>query len=50
MDFIRANAGTIIVGSIVFGVLALIIVRLIVNLREGRTSCGCGCEGCSKRG
>jgi hypothetical protein len=50
MEFIKANAGNIIVGFIVFGVLAFIVIRLIVNLRRGRSSCGCGCGGCSKCG
>jgi hypothetical protein len=50
MEFIRANAGNIVVGFIVFGVLAFIVVRLIVNFRRGRNSCLCGCGGCSKRG
>ncbi|MDR2618581.1 MAG: FeoB-associated Cys-rich membrane protein [Treponema sp.] len=48
MEFITANAGTIIVGFIVFGLLALIIVRMILNHRKGKTCCGCGCDGCSK--
>jgi high-affinity Fe2+/Pb2+ permease len=43
-----ANAGNIIVGGIVFGVLALIIIRLIIKFRRGKSSCNCG--GCSKCG
>jgi hypothetical protein len=50
MEFIKANAGNIVVGFIVFGALIFITVRLIVKFRRGGTSCGCGCGGCSKRG
>jgi hypothetical protein len=46
MEFLRNNAGNIIVGFIVFAALAFIVVRLISNMRKGKTSCGCGCSKC----
>jgi hypothetical protein len=46
MNFIRDNLSTIIVAAIVFGILAAVTVRLIVNARRGKLACGC--EGCSK--
>jgi hypothetical protein len=48
-DFIKANAGNIIVGFIVFGVLAFTVARLVINFRRGKSSCGCGCGNCPKR-
>jgi hypothetical protein len=50
MDFIRNNAGNIVVGFIVFAALAFAVARLIINARKGKTACGCGCDGCPKRG
>jgi hypothetical protein len=49
MRFIQANIGTIIVGTIVFALLALALVRLIRNARKGKAGCGCGCPGCAAR-
>jgi hypothetical protein len=50
MEFIQANAGNIIVGFIVFAVLALVVVRLILNARRGKNPCGCDiCSKCGKR-
>jgi hypothetical protein len=45
MEFIKANAGTILVGALVFAVLAFAAIRLIVKARRGK-GCGCGCGGC----
>jgi hypothetical protein len=49
MDFIRDNLSTIIVGALVFGLLGLVLFRLIRNFRQGKTGCPCGCSGCGGR-
>ncbi|MDR2149243.1 MAG: FeoB-associated Cys-rich membrane protein [Spirochaetaceae bacterium] len=46
--FITENLSTIIIGGFVFGILAFILARLILNIRKGKSSCGCGCEHCRK--
>jgi hypothetical protein len=43
MEFIKANAGNIIIGFIVFGALAFIVLRLFMSHRRGKSPCGCGC-------
>jgi hypothetical protein len=48
VDFLRDNAGTIVVGIAVFAGLAFIEARMIANARKGKTACGCGCTGCAK--
>jgi hypothetical protein len=48
MDFLRDNAGTIVIGVTVFAGLAFIVIRMIANARKGKTACGCGCTGCAK--
>jgi hypothetical protein len=49
MDFIKDNLSTIVVGAIVFGVLALVLFHLIRSLRQGKGGCPCGCSGCGGR-
>jgi uncharacterized membrane protein YccC len=46
MNFIRENAGTIIVGIAVAAALAFTVIRLIRNVRKKKNGCGCGCSNC----
>jgi hypothetical protein len=48
MEFLKNNAGNIVVGFIVFGILVSVLVRLMLNIRKGKSACGCG--ACPKRG
>ncbi|MER2081500.1 MAG: FeoB-associated Cys-rich membrane protein [Ruminococcus sp.] len=50
MDLILSNLGTIIVALIVAAVLGLIIVNIIRKRKQGKTSCGCGCQDCPMKG
>ncbi len=47
MDFITQNIGTIIVLAVLLAVLFLIVRKMKKDKKEGKTSCGCGCEGCA---
>ena len=49
MAFLAANGGTIIVGLLVFGIVAAIVTKMIKDRKNVKTSCGCGCEGCSHK-
>ena len=40
------NLATVLVGSIVFGIFAAIIVRGIRNRKAGKGGCTCGCGSC----
>ncbi|MDR0554065.1 MAG: FeoB-associated Cys-rich membrane protein [Treponema sp.] len=47
MEFIQQNIGNIVVGVIVFGVLAFTAARLMINVRKGKGGCNCGnCSRC----
>ncbi|MBO5713042.1 MAG: FeoB-associated Cys-rich membrane protein [Clostridia bacterium] len=46
IEFILNNLGTIIVFAVVVLIVTLIIVKITKDKRAGRTTCGCGCEGC----
>jgi hypothetical protein len=37
---------TIVVGALVFGLIALALLKTVKNYRSG--GCGCGCDGCGK--
>ena len=37
---------TIILGGIIFGLMALVIKKQVKKIRSGESGCGCGCSGC----
>jgi hypothetical protein len=47
--FISANIGTIVVGLVLLVIVGAIIRNMINNKKKGKSSCGCGCEGCSHK-
>lgn len=49
MDFITQNIGTIIVLTVLAAVIALIIRKMRKDKKEGKASCGCGCDGCAMK-
>lgn len=50
LSFIMANLSTIIVGAIVFAVIAAVLVKLIRDKINHKSSCGGGCAGCPSAG
>lgn len=50
LSWISENIATIIVCAVLITIVALIIVRLIRNKKQGKTSCGCGCANCPSAG
>ncbi|OOM80638.1 virus attachment protein p12 family protein [Clostridium puniceum] len=38
---------TIILGGIILGLMALVIVKQVKKARSGESGCGCGCSSCS---
>lgn len=38
---------TIVIGGIIFGLMALVITKQVKKARNGESGCGCGCSGCS---
>ena len=49
MEWLAQNWGTLLVGGVLALVIVAIALRLIRNKKEGKSSCGCGCEGCAMR-
>ncbi len=50
MDFITQNIGTIAVLIVLSLIIAMIVRKMRKDKKEGKTACGCGCEGCAMKG
>lgn len=48
--WISENIGTIFIGAILAAAVAAVIVHMVRNKKKGRSSCGCGCSGCTMNG
>ncbi len=40
------NLATLLVGLVVFGAFAAVILRALRNKKAGKSGCSCGCESC----
>ena len=49
IGFLTNNWGTILIGAVVAGIIALIVVKMISDKKRGKTSCGCGCDSCGAK-
>lgn len=38
---------TILIAGIIFGLMVLVVVNKFKKAKNGQSSCGCGCNGCS---
>ncbi len=50
LNWLAANAASIIVSIILAVLVIAIIVKLIRDKRNGKSSCGCGCTNCAMQG
>lgn len=41
--------GTFIVGMILLIIVAAVVAKMIKDKKNGKGSCGCGCENCSHK-
>ncbi|MDR1409881.1 MAG: FeoB-associated Cys-rich membrane protein [Oscillospiraceae bacterium] len=49
--FFANNWGSILIGVIVAGIVAAIVVKMVRDKRKGKMiSCDCGCKSCPKAG
>lgn len=40
------NLATIVISLILLAAVVLIVVRMMKNRKQGKSSCGCGCSNC----
>ncbi|HHU06029.1 MAG TPA: FeoB-associated Cys-rich membrane protein [Clostridiales bacterium] len=50
LSLIIANLSTIIVGLIVLAIVAAVVIKLVRDKINHKSSCGCGCAGCPSAG
>ena len=50
IPWLQANWGTLLALLVIAGVVAAIVVFRVRAHRQGRSSCGCGCDHCTARG
>ncbi len=50
LSFIQDNIGSIIVGVIVVAIIVFAAWRVILDKKQGRSSCGCSCSSCPNAG
>ncbi len=50
MGWIAENAGTIGISILLLAVVAMIVRRLVLDRRNGKSACGSGCACCPMRG
>lgn len=46
MNWFTANLGSIVIGIIVAGLVAAVIISGIRKRLQGKSSCSCGCADC----
>ncbi|MBR0511004.1 MAG: FeoB-associated Cys-rich membrane protein [Ruminococcus sp.] len=50
LAWLSENLGTIIVSLILIAVVSAVIVKMVKDKKQGKSSCGCGCENCAMHG
>lgn len=50
LAWLQQNWGTIVVLAVIAVIVAAIVVCRVRARRQGRSTCGCGCEQCAMRG
>jgi hypothetical protein len=47
--WLSANWGTVVVAAVVVAIVGVVVWRMIADKKAGKSSCGCGCEGCAMK-
>ena len=50
LAWVTENLATILIGTALTAVVAVILVHMVKNKKKGGSSCGCGCAGCPMSG
>lgn len=48
--WIKQNLSTIIVCMVLIAAVSGVIIKMVRDKKEGKSSCGCGCQGCAMYG
>ncbi|MGN1003064.1 MAG: FeoB-associated Cys-rich membrane protein [Oscillospiraceae bacterium] len=47
LQWLSANLGTILICAVLIVIVGLIAGNLLRRKKQGKSSCGCGCESCA---
>ena len=50
LQWIGANLGTILICLVLLAIVTFIIVHLVRQKKQGKSSCGCNCAHCAMHG
>lgn len=50
LQWMALNAANIVIVAVLAAVVAAILVHRVRGGKKGKTSCGCGCQGCPMSG
>ena len=50
LDWIAANAGTLLVSAVLLALVILAVVKMVRDRKQGKSTCGMGCGGCTMSG
>ncbi len=50
IEFISNNLPSIIVGAVILGVFVAVVIKLVRDKKNHKSSCSCGCAGCPNAG
>ncbi|MBO5326852.1 MAG: FeoB-associated Cys-rich membrane protein [Clostridia bacterium] len=50
LDFLQQNWGTIVVVAVIAAIVCAIVVSRIRARKQGKSTCGCGCDQCAMSG
>ena len=50
LEFLQQNWGTIVVVAVLAAIVCAIVVSRIRAHKQGKSTCGCGCEQCAMSG
>ena len=50
LAWLADNLGTVIVSMMLICVVAVVITGMVRGKKQGKSSCGCGCEHCAMHG
>lgn len=50
LAWLTENLGTIVISLILICIVTAVIVGMVRDKKQGKGSCGCGCEHCAMHG
>ena len=49
LEWIVNNLSTIVISFVLLAVVTLIVIKTVADKRNGKATCGCGCQNCAMK-